>query len=62
MLIVGSSLMVYSGYRFCRVAGEAGTAMCAVNRGRTRADAELTLKIEGDCGDVLSAALILLGI
>ncbi len=53
MLVVGSSLMVYSGYRFCRAAREQGKAIAAVNQGRTRADAELTVKIDDDCGRVL---------
>jgi NAD-dependent SIR2 family protein deacetylase len=38
MLVVGSSLMVYSGFRFCERAGAAGKPIAAINRGRTRAD------------------------
>ena len=55
MIIVGSSLMIYSGYRFCRFAKEQNIPMVAVNLGRTRADQELALKIEADCADTLSA-------
>ena len=38
MLIVGSSLMVYSGFRFVERAASAGKPVAAVNLGRTRAD------------------------
>ncbi len=55
VLVVGSSLMVFSGYRFCRAASEHGKPIAAINLGRTRADAELTLKFNDDCGRVLTA-------
>ncbi len=55
MMVVGSSLMVFSGYRFCRAAGEQGKPIAVINLGRTRADAELTLKLNDDCGRVLTA-------
>jgi NAD-dependent SIR2 family protein deacetylase len=45
--------MVYSGYRFARRAVETGKPIAIVNRGRTRADDDATLKIDADCGDVL---------
>ncbi len=54
LLVVGSSLMVYSAYRFCRAACALGKPMAAINLGRTRADADLRLKIHADCGDVLA--------
>jgi NAD-dependent SIR2 family protein deacetylase len=54
VLVVGSSLMVWSGYRFCRAAREQGKPVAAVNLGRTRADAEIDLKIAEDCGPTLS--------
>lgn len=38
LLVVGSSLMVYSGYRFARFAAEAGKPIALLNRGVTRAD------------------------
>lgn len=53
MLIVGSSLMVYSGYRFVRRAHQNRIPILAINRGVTRADDMLTLKIEQDCGAAL---------
>ncbi len=55
LLVIGSSLMVYSGLRFARVAAESGIPVAALNRGRTRADDLLTLKIEADCVPVLAA-------
>jgi len=61
MLVVGSSLMVYSGYRFCRMADKLGLAVAAVNRGRTRADHQLQLKVPAECGTVLAQAAALLG-
>ncbi|MDH3692634.1 MAG: NAD-dependent protein deacetylase [Gammaproteobacteria bacterium] len=53
-LVVGSSLMVYSGYRFCRAALQQDKPIVVINLGRTRADNEVTLKVEGQCGEVLS--------
>ncbi len=55
LLVVGSSLMVFSGLRFVRQAVEIGKPVAIVNDGRTRADDLATLKLEGDCGDVLDA-------
>ena len=60
MLIVGSSLMVYSGYRFAVAAAKQQKPLAAINRGRTRADDLLSLKIEQGCGETLQALLDLL--
>jgi NAD-dependent SIR2 family protein deacetylase len=57
MLVVGSSLMVFSGYRFCRAASEQGKPVAAINLGHTRADAELSVKFNDDCGRVLTALI-----
>jgi len=57
VLVVGSSLMVYSGYRFVRNAHEAGVPIAIVNRGRTRADDLASLKIDAEAGAALSVAL-----
>jgi NAD-dependent SIR2 family protein deacetylase len=57
MLIVGSSLMVYSGFRFVRAAAERGIAIAAINLGRTRADDLLSLKLEQRCEDALGFLL-----
>jgi NAD-dependent SIR2 family protein deacetylase len=53
MLVVGSSLMVYSGYRFAKAMADAGKPIAAVNLGRTRADDLLALKIEDRCANAL---------
>ena len=55
MLVTGSSLMVYSGFRFVQAAAEAGKPVVAVNQGRTRADDLLAFKLHGEVGSVLSA-------
>lgn len=57
MLVVGSSLMVFSGFRFVREAARMGIPIAAVNRGKTRADELLRLKLELDCATALSASL-----
>ena len=57
MLVVGSSLMIFSGFRFARRAAELGLPMAAVNLGRTRADDLLSLKVEQDCAAALTAAV-----
>lgn len=55
LLVVGSSLMVWSGYRFVRAARQKGVPVAAINLGRTRADAELSVKVELPCGEALAA-------
>jgi NAD-dependent SIR2 family protein deacetylase len=57
MLIVGSSLMVYSGFRFVERAAGAGKPIAAVNLGRTRADGLIALKVEEACEDALAFLL-----
>ena len=54
LLIVGSSLMVFSGYRFFRAALTQHKPIAAINLGRTRADDQLALKVCAPCGQVLS--------
>ena len=56
MLVVGSSLMVYSGYRFARMAREAGLPLAILTHGVTRADELATLKLDADCETTLAAA------
>ena len=53
LLVVGSSLMVYSGFRFAEAAAAAGKPIAAINLGRTRADHLLALKITQPCDEVL---------
>src|SRR5690606_2314722 len=57
MLVAGSSLMVHSGYRFARMAAQAGLPLAIVNRGRTRADALGALKFQADAGQALGEAV-----
>ncbi|MEJ7806152.1 MAG: NAD-dependent deacetylase, partial [Telluria sp.] len=61
LLVIGSSLMVFSGFRFCRMAAQAGKPIAAVNLGTTRADDLLALKIEAMAEQVLPALLERLG-
>lgn len=53
LVVVGSSLMVYSGFRFCRDAQRRNQPIVIINNGKTRADELAHLKIEGDCGQRL---------
>lgn len=53
LLVVGSSLMVYSGYRFVGMARRRGIPVVLINRGRTRADDEAMIKVEADCSVLL---------
>jgi NAD-dependent SIR2 family protein deacetylase len=57
MLVVGSSLMVYSGFRFAQTAANRGIPIAAVNLGRTRADDLLAIKVEDRCEEALSFLL-----
>ncbi len=53
LLVCGSSLHVYSGFRFVRRASELGLPIAVVNVGETRGDALATFRIEGRVGEVL---------
>lgn len=57
LLIVGSSLMVFSGFRFARAAARQGVPIAVVNLGKTRADDLAALRLAGNVGEVLSGAL-----
>jgi len=57
LLVVGSSLTVFSGYRFALRAAELGKPIASVNLGRTRADHLMSLRVRGPCSDVLSLAV-----
>lgn len=54
LLVIGSSLMVYSGFRFAEQAHRLGKPVIAINQGLTRADALLSAKIALDCGAALA--------
>ena len=55
LLVVGSSLMVYSGYRFARQASRASKPIACLNLGRTRADDLYDLKVEAPVEASLAA-------
>ena len=57
LLVVGSSLMVFSGYRFCKLAAAAGKPIAAINLGKTRADDLIGLKVEASAIEVLPLLL-----
>ncbi|MEN5180501.1 NAD-dependent protein deacetylase [Comamonas testosteroni] len=54
LLVVGSSLMVYSGLRFVHAAKQQGLPVAAINLGATRADAELDFKLRAPCDEALA--------
>ncbi len=54
LLVAGSSLTVYSGYRFVRHAAAAGMPVAIVNRGPTRGDALATVKVDNGCSPMLA--------
>lgn len=53
LLVVGSSLQVFSGFRFCRRAAELGRPIAIINPGKTRADDIAQLRLQSDCGPLL---------
>ena len=55
LLVAGSSLMVYSGYRFVRAARRLGRPVAILNLGVTRGDDDADLKLEAPCGETLAA-------
>jgi NAD-dependent SIR2 family protein deacetylase len=55
LLVLGSSLQVYSGYRFVRRAAERGAAVAIVTRGPSRGDPEATMRLDAPLGEVLAA-------
>src|SRR5690554_3699038 len=56
VLVAGSSLMVYSGFRFARIAHESGKPLAILNRGATRADDLASLRLDGEVGATLQRA------
>ena len=53
LLVVGSSLTVYSGYRFCLWAQQQGKPIVILNEGATRADKIASLKVDKRCAGIL---------
>jgi NAD-dependent SIR2 family protein deacetylase len=54
LLVAGSSLTVFSGYRFVRHAAARGIPIAIINRGRTRGDDLATVKVDGGCSPMLA--------
>ena len=55
LLVVGSSLTVFSGYRFVAKAKQEGKPVAIINRGETRGDKDAELKLDAPLGATLSA-------
>jgi NAD-dependent SIR2 family protein deacetylase len=54
LLVAGSSLTVFSGYRFVRHAVALGMPIAIINRGATRGDDLATVKIDSGCSPMLA--------
>lgn len=61
LLVLGSSLHVYSGRRFVVRAAERGIPVAVVNQGPTRADDVAVVRIDGPLGSTLSALVAHVG-
>jgi len=53
LLVAGSSLTVFSGFRFVRHAAARGIPIAIINRGRTRGDDLATVKVDCGCSPML---------
>jgi NAD-dependent SIR2 family protein deacetylase len=62
LLVVGSSLTVYSGFRFVRRAQEQALPIAVVNIGPTRADDIAAVKVSAPVGAILSRLASTLGV
>jgi NAD-dependent SIR2 family protein deacetylase len=62
LLVIGSSLQVFSGFRFCRRAAQANKPIAIMNPGVTRADDLAAVKWHSDCGALLSRVIRQLGL
>jgi NAD-dependent SIR2 family protein deacetylase len=54
LLVAGSSLTVFSGYRFVRHAVALRIPVAIINHGRTRGDELATVKVDGGCSEMLA--------
>jgi NAD-dependent SIR2 family protein deacetylase len=54
LLVAGSSLTVFSGYRFVRHAAALGMPVVIINRGPTRGDGLASVKVDGGCSELLT--------
>lgn len=62
ILVVGSSLMVWSSFRLVRAAAARGIEVVAINHGHTRADDLFAFKLDAECGGALAAAARRIGV
>ena len=53
LLVVGSSLAVFSGYRFVRTAATRGVPIAVINLGASRGDAHAAVRLEARAGETL---------
>ncbi len=53
LLVIGSSLAVFSGYRFVRRAAERDIPVAIINHGPTRGDAHARLRLDARCGEAI---------
>ncbi|MBA3394547.1 MAG: NAD-dependent protein deacetylase [Deltaproteobacteria bacterium] len=54
LLVVGSSLTVFSGYRFVRRAAERAVPVAILNRGPTRGDPHAAIRLDARAGEALT--------
>ena len=54
LLVAGSSLTVFSGYRFVRHAAARDIPVAVINRGPTRGDELADVKVDGGCSELLT--------
>jgi NAD-dependent SIR2 family protein deacetylase len=54
LLVAGSSLTVFSGYRFVRHAAAHAIPVAIINRGPTRGDDLATVKVDAGCSEMLT--------
>jgi NAD-dependent SIR2 family protein deacetylase len=57
LVVAGSSLRVFSGFRFARAAARLSVPIAVVNLGKTRADELASLRLAGNVGELLQGAL-----
>jgi len=61
LIVLGSSLTVFSGFRYVRHAVKVGIPVVIVNQGPTRGDPLASVRLEAPLGDTLTAAVASLG-
>ncbi len=58
LLVIGSSLIVYSGFRFARQAKQWGKPIALLNLGFNRASELASLQLDADCSSTLASAIL----